>query len=162
ENLFYYFEKNDVSIFIADMPHYNGKNSKDVLIRQIREAIAEENRKEIIDRLKRGREERIKKGRPAGGNVPYGYTRVNKEFKKNPDEVKIIKLIFFLKRNNMGGKLTADCLNRRGYKLRNGKRWTQKQVWSILNNSDLYKKGILKYGKLTGKDKNLVILKEND
>jgi len=51
ETLFHEFAKLGVEILIAGMPTYNGRDRKDVLIRQIREAIAEENRKDIIDRL---------------------------------------------------------------------------------------------------------------
>jgi len=51
----------DVDVLIADMPTYNSRDRKDVLIRQIREAIAEENRKDIIDRLWKGRQERVRK-----------------------------------------------------------------------------------------------------
>ncbi|MBI3637306.1 MAG: recombinase family protein [Candidatus Rokubacteria bacterium] len=54
ENLFHEFEKCGVQVLIADMPTYNGKDRKDVLIRQIREAIAEENRKDIIERVRKG------------------------------------------------------------------------------------------------------------
>jgi len=46
ENLFHEFETLGIEILIADMPTYNGRDRKDVLVRQIREAIAEENRKE--------------------------------------------------------------------------------------------------------------------
>jgi hypothetical protein len=49
--LFHEFEKLGVQVLIADMPIYNGKDRRDVLIRQIREVIAEENRKDIIERL---------------------------------------------------------------------------------------------------------------
>src|SRR6266536_5616409 len=75
ENLFHEFSRFGVQVFIADMPTYNGKDRKDVLIRQIREAIAEENRKELIERLWKGRQERVRRGLPAGGNVAYGYWR---------------------------------------------------------------------------------------
>jgi site-specific DNA recombinase len=68
ENLLHDLGKFGVKVFITDMPNYDGSNRKDVLIRQIKEAIAEENRKEIIERLKKGREERIRKGRMAGGS----------------------------------------------------------------------------------------------
>ena len=51
ENLFHEFGQLSVDVLIADMPTYNGRDRKDVLVRQIREAIAEENRKEIIERL---------------------------------------------------------------------------------------------------------------
>ena len=75
ENLIYEFEQRGVEIYMADTPNYNGNNRKDVLMRQIRAAIDEENRKDIIDRLYRGRQERARKGYPSGGNVPYGYRR---------------------------------------------------------------------------------------
>lgn len=73
ENLFYDFERLGLQILIADTPNYNGKDGKGVLIRQIREAIAEENRKEIIGRLWNGRQERVRKGQFPGGNLPYRY-----------------------------------------------------------------------------------------
>jgi site-specific DNA recombinase len=72
ENLFHEFENLKIKILIADMPQYNGER-KDILIRQIFEAIAEENRKEIIERLFKGRQERVRKGLFPGGNLPYGY-----------------------------------------------------------------------------------------
>lgn len=75
ENLFHEFAQLGVEILIADMPTYNGKDRKDVLVRQIREAIAEENRKDIIERLWKGRQERVRRGKFPGGNVPYGFDR---------------------------------------------------------------------------------------
>src|SRR6516164_8106259 len=72
ENLFWRFQRYGVRVLIADMPTYNGKDRRDVLLRQIREAIAEDNRKEIIERLWKGRQERVRKGNFPGGNAPYG------------------------------------------------------------------------------------------
>ena len=63
------------------MPYYDRSNRKDVLLRQIRKAIAEENRKEIIERLKKGREERTLKGKMAGGTLPY-ISRMGKEIQR--------------------------------------------------------------------------------
>ena len=130
---------------------------KDVLIRQIKEAIAEENRKEIIERLKKGREERIRKGRMAGGTLPYGYMRNSKEIKKNPQEAEIIRLIFSFDGSKSGQEI-ADYLNERGYRRRNGTEWTQRQVWSIQNREDLYRRGIIKYGEVMGESEDLIIV----
>ena len=58
ENLFHEFKKLRVKVLIADMPNYNGE-TKDIFIRQIMEAIAEENRRGIIERLWKGRQETI-------------------------------------------------------------------------------------------------------
>jgi DNA invertase Pin-like site-specific DNA recombinase len=158
ENLFHDLGNLGVKVFIADMPHYDGNNRKDVLIRQIKEAIAEENRKEIIERLKKGREERVRKGKMAGGTLPYGYLRNSKEVKKNPKEVKIVKTIFALKKQNKSGLEIARYLNERGYCRRNGCSWTQRQVSAILSRRDLYQRGILRYGKISGEDKGLIIV----
>jgi hypothetical protein len=54
---------------------YSGQNRRDVLIRQIREAIAEENRKDIIERLWKGRQ-----GQPFPSKVFWVY--INQ--KRNP------------------------------------------------------------------------------
>jgi site-specific DNA recombinase len=157
ENLFHDLRKLGVKVFIADMPHYDGNNRKDVLIRQIKEAIAEENRKEIIDRLKKGREERIRKGKIAGGTLPYGYMRNSKEIRKNPQEAEVIRLIFSFDGSKSGQEI-ADYLNEKGHRRRNGSPWTQRQVWSIQNREDLYRRGIIKYGEVMGENKDLVIV----
>jgi len=158
ENLLFELQGLNIKVLIADMPHYDYKNRKDVLIRQIKSAIAEENRKEIIERLKKGREERIRKGRLAGGTLPYGYKRIGKEIKKDPGEVKIILSVFELRNQGKTGQEIADYLNSKGFIRRNGHPWTQRQVWAILNRDDLYQKGIVKYGEIRGENPDLVIL----
>lgn len=158
ENFFYDLQRIGIKIFIADMPHYDENNRKDVLIRQIKEAIAEENRKDIIDRLKKGREERVRKGRFPGGTLPYGYMRNSKEIKKNPQEVEIVRLIFDSASDGKSGWEIAGYLNESGFLRRNGSPWTQRQVWAILSRENLYKKGIIRYGAVTGENQDLIIL----
>ncbi len=157
ENFFYDLQKMGVKIFIADMPHYDGNNRKDVLIRQIKEAIAEENRKEIIERLKKGREERVRRGKFPGGTLPYGYMRNSKEIEINPHEAEIVRLTFSLSAQTKSGQKIAKNLNERGFRRRNGTPWTQRQVWSILSRDELYTKGIFRYGDAIGIDPNLII-----
>jgi DNA invertase Pin-like site-specific DNA recombinase len=100
ENLFHEFEQLGVDVLIADMPTYNGRDRKDVLLRQIREAIAEENRKEIIERLWKGRQGGCDGwGLPAGGNVPYGYRRVAEGLVIDPGEAETVRTVFKLAGN---------------------------------------------------------------
>jgi site-specific DNA recombinase len=157
ENLLFELDRLGVKVLIADMPYYDGRNRKDVLIRQIRGAIAEENRKEIIERLKKGREERIRKGRMAGGTVPYGYQRKGKEIIKNTGEAGIVRVIFYL-RERWGSQQIADHLNGLGHRRRNGSHWTQRQVSAILSREKLYRFEIIQYGNVEGKNKDYVIL----
>lgn len=83
-------------MLIADRPTYDSQNRKDVLVRHIREAIAEDNRKEIIERLLKGRQGRARRGLFPGGNVPYGYRRNGKGLKIEPEEAKVVETIFAL------------------------------------------------------------------
>lgn len=158
ENLFYEFKKLGVRVLIADMPQYNGER-KDILIRQILEAIAEENRREIIERLWKGRQERIRKGLLPGGNLPYGYRRENKRIAIHPHEAELIKAVFDLAARGLRGQEIADELNGRGYSRRNGTPWTQRQVSKILSRQKLYREGLLHYGDISGKNNKLAIIK---
>lgn len=145
ENLFYEFKRLGIKVLIADMPQYNGER-KDVLIRQIMEAIAEENRREIIERLWKGRQERIRKGLFPGGNTPYGYVRENNVVKINPEEAEIVKQIYASMERGRTGQVIADDLNLLGALRRNGKPWNQRQVAKILGRKNFYKEGIVRYG----------------
>jgi DNA invertase Pin-like site-specific DNA recombinase len=160
ENLFHEFEQLGVRILIADMPTYNGKDRKDVLIRQIREAIAEENRKDIIDRLWKGRQERVRRGLPPGGNVPYGYRRTAKGFARDPAEAEIVKLIFRLAERGVQASEVALTLNDQGLARRNGRSWTPRQVLAILGRRMIYTAGVLRYGDACGGDRSLALIAE--
>ncbi|HWP38033.1 MAG TPA: recombinase family protein [Gemmatimonadales bacterium] len=162
ENLFHEFEKCGVQVLIADMPTYNGKDRKDVMIRQIREAIAEENRKEIIERLWKGRQERVRRGLPPGGNAPYGYRRNGGSLELNPIEAVAVKLIFELGDRGEMSSSIARALERKGLARRNGAPWSRRQVSAVLSRSGLYKHGLLRYGEVNGKNENLAIVQEGE
>jgi site-specific DNA recombinase len=161
ENLFFEFEQLGVEILIADMPNYNGKDRKDVLIRQIRGAIAEENRKEIIERLWKGRQERIRRGLPPGGNVPYGYRRNGNGLELDPDEAEIVRAIFALSDQGQSSARIARALIGEGFRRRNGKPWTQRQVAAILSRGPFYREGVFRYGEIEGTNKKLALVGEN-
>lgn len=133
-------------VLIADMPNYNGQDRRDVLIRQIREAIAEDNRKEIIERLLKGRQERVRKGLFPGGTLPYGYKREGKKLLFNPVEVAAVVDVFRMKEQGKTLTEIARALDAKGLRLRNGGPWTVRQVLSILAHRDFYEEGRIHYG----------------
>jgi len=160
ENLFWQLENLQVKVLIADMPHYDPKNRKDVLIRQIREAIAEDDRKEIIDRLWKGRRERVRNGKPAGGTVPYGYRRRKGGFVPHSIESAIVQRIFELEKEGASGSEIAQDLNERAFRRRNGKQWTRWQVLAIVQRRDLYECGTLRYGEIVSTNEKLALLRK--
>ena len=158
ENLLFEFDRLGVRVLIADMPYYDGSNQKRRAIETDWEAIAEENRKEIIERLKKGREERTLKGKMAGGTLPYGYRRKGKGITKDTGEAGVVRVIFYLKQDRKSGRTIADYLNDLGHRQRNGRHWTQRQVSAILSREKLYRFGFFRYGKVEGKNEDYVIL----
>lgn len=158
ENLFWRFQRYGVRVLIADMPTYNGQDRRDVLLRQIREAIAEENRKEIVERLLKGRQERVRKGNFPGGNVPYGYRIDKKTLVPYAAEADTVREIFRLTRDGIPVTRIEEALNRRGRKRRNGKPWTARRIRSILSRHDLYERGKVHYGSVEGQDERLILL----
>jgi len=160
ENLFHQFDQFGVDVLIADMPNYNGKDRRDVLIRQIREAIAEDNRKEIIERLWKGRQERVRKGKEPGGNVPYGYKRDGKQWIAHSEESEIVKTIFQLADSGWSAPEISSNLNVKGFTRRNGNPWIARQVHDVLSRRDLYEKGTINYGDVDGSNERLVLLEK--
>ncbi|MGH9460200.1 MAG: recombinase family protein [Vicinamibacteria bacterium] len=158
ENLFHEFEKRGVQVLIADMPTYNGKDRKDVLIRQIREAIAEENRKDIIERLWKGRQERVRRGLAPGGNVPYGYRRNGAGLIRHEEEAAVVRRIFELAACSKTKEATAKILEAEGLMRRNGKPWTRRQVSAVLAHAPLYRDGIIRYGEVEARRPELALL----
>jgi DNA invertase Pin-like site-specific DNA recombinase len=156
ENLFYEFKRLGIKVLIADMPQYNGER-KDILIRQIMEAVAEENRREIIERLWKGRQERVRKGFFSGGNIPYGYIRERGNIIINIKEAEVVRKIYALAGVLRTGCAIAHDLNRQGILRRNGRPWTQRQVAKILERGRLYREGIVQYGTVRGCSPNLAL-----
>jgi site-specific DNA recombinase len=160
ENLFHRFDELGIDVLIADMPGYDGKNRRDVLIRQIREAIAEDNRKEIIERLWKGRQERVRKGKAPGGNVPYGYRRNGKQWIADDEESEIVRSIFRLADSGRSAPAITATLNTSGFTRRNGNPWIARQIHDVLSRRDLYEKGMFNYGDVDGLNERLVLLEK--
>jgi len=160
ENLFHALAQLDVRVLIADMPTYNGKDRKGVLIRQIREAIAEENRKDIIERLWKGRQERVRSGLPPGGNVPYGYRRNGKGLVVDEAESETVRTIFGLAARGRASSAIATALNSLGLPRRNERPWTRRQISAVLRRRTLYESDVLRYGDVAGQDSGLALFRE--
>lgn len=158
ENFFYEFGRLGVNILIADMPAYNSKDRKDVLMRQIREAIAEENRKDIIERLWKGRRERVRQGFMPGGNLAYGYRRNGEAAEVDESEATVVRLIFAKAGQGHSPSTIAGFLTGRGLRRRNGKPWTRRQVSAIFSQKALYQSGAVRYGDVEGQNPSLIVV----
>jgi len=162
ENLFFEFERLGVTVCIADMPHYDGSDAKDVMMRQINEVVAEHNRTELIHRLKKGREARARNGNMSGGNLPYGYGRNDGTIHLLDAEAEVVRTIFRLEAQGRTAQQSADMLNARGERQRNGQPWTERQVRKVVSRRALYVEGVVQYGTSKGKNPALVMIREKE
>lgn len=167
ENFFHELGELGVTVCFADLPYYNGEDDKDVMRRQLDEVWAEYDRKRIIKRLKDGREARARSGKLGGGNLPYGYGRLDvverdlraKRIEINKAEAEIIRTIFALEGQGHTPPQIADALNRRGDCRRNGEPWTARQVRKILSRRALYVDGVVQYGRSQGRSAAWVVVR---
>ena len=144
------------------MPNYNSADRREVLIRQIREAIAEDNRKEIIERLWKGRQERVRKGKSPGGTVPYGYRRDGKRLAPDSLEATVVRMVHRESQFGKSVRTIVNELNNNGFATGNGKPWVPRQVRNILARKELYEHGKRRYGCVEGTNQGLILLNNHN
>ena len=90
----------------------------------------------IARKLARGRTTKALNGDKPAGMCPFGYqyTEDKKHVVINPEEGKVVKLMFTEAQKGRSLQQIADTLNAKGYKSRRGNDWVRGSVGAILNN----------------------------
>lgn len=98
------------------------------LVFTVMAALAQNEREEIQARTAASIPIRAKMGKPLGGVAPFGYQWENGNFEINPDEAPIRKLMFEIYLECKTLKGVASEMNRRGYRSRNGKKFSSTTI----------------------------------
>lgn len=128
--------------------NFDTSTPQGLFVMQMFAGMAQLDRSTIIEKTKKGREERRKKKGWTGGTPPYGYRlELDNDDKNvigiNKNEAIVVNKIFELKNEGNSASAIVDHLNEMNLVSRNGTKWSKQTIYKILNRKKDYEGGLM-------------------
>ncbi|NHM28881.1 recombinase family protein [Desulfofundulus sp. TPOSR] len=142
-------------ISVADEKVLNIEDQAEKLIRFIEGWQAETESRNTSIRVSRAMIDMARKGKWSGGRPPYGFRysqKKNVSIEIDPEEARVIQIMFEMAEDGAGGNKIAKWLNQQGYRTKNGRLWTGYTVRRVMQNPIVA--GLPAYNRSTRRDKS--------
>ena len=121
--------------FASIQESFDTTNAMGRFVMDIIQRIAQLESEQLSERVKIGMMQKAKTGKGfLGFNIPYGYDYQDGKLKLNPDESKIVKMIFHLYLAGKSIGFIVKQLNSRNISTKRGRHWGKQTVATILKN----------------------------
>jgi len=133
------FRRNQIKI-VTPSQEYDFQDEEDDFISDLMGILSKREKRKILKRMFRGRIEALKQGRYVGGFIPYGYVwnKEKKSYEIEPEEAKVIRIIFSLCNRGLSETSIVSHLNSINALSKTGKPWREGTVHRMLKNPAYY------------------------
>lgn len=139
----YLLMQDGIKVIDSTAPFFDDETPTVRLMTNVSGAVAQFAKEELLQRMYKGKQEKVRRGQYAGGQPPYGYKVVNKELIPDESTFAIVELIRKYYNDGMSYSKIAATLNVMDICTKRGGKFYAKTVSNVINSN--ISQGVVQY-----------------